>query len=90
MRENKDGSNQSVGITGTQRPAAELSSDFYERKLLEVFGSRVEALCDPVVQRAVELHFRAHPEQIHDAQQVVAVACQVKKSQVQERNGIRP
>jgi len=90
MHENKAGSNLSVGNTDTLRTVAELSSDFYERKLHEVFGSRVEALCDPTVQRAVESHFRAHPEQIHDARQVVAVACQVKKAQVQERNGIRP
>jgi len=63
-------------------PQPDLPRDFYEAKLKEAFGSRVEALSASGIQQAVEEHFRQHPEQSRDAQHVVAVACQVKKAQI--------
>ena len=65
---------------------------FYERKLEQALGSRIEALSHPSILQAVEAHFRKHPEHAHDAQAVVAAACQAKKAQVngqKERGGVR-
>ncbi len=60
----------------------DLPRDFYETKLKEALGTRVEALSASSIQQAVEEHFRQHPEQSRDARQVVAVACQVKRAQI--------
>ena len=69
-------------VQNRELPKPDLPRDFYEAKLKEAFGSRVDALSASGIQQAVEEHFRQHPEQSRDARQVVAVACQVKKAQI--------